>query len=239
MTPVRAVPGRNIRSAAEDKIFAENRRLIYMAVTAKQMKEIERKADEAGLSYYQMMENAGTGAYRIICEKYPEADRFIIFTGKGNNGGDGCVVARLAAKDGKKTELITVEGNPVTADAITNFGLLESLPVEIKPVDEVTVLDAAQGTVLIDAVYGTGFHGALRPAGKKACFLMNSSSAPVAALDVPSGVNCDSCEAAEGAVEADITISFHAFKPVHESEAAKRYCGESVICPIGIERSML
>ena len=202
------------------------------------MKEIERKADAAGLSYYQMMENAGTGAYRIICERYPEADRYIIFIGKGNNAGDGCVVARLAAKDGKKAELITVEGNPVTTDAITNFGLLKSLPVEIKPVDRITDLNITEGTILIDAVYGTGFHGVLRPAGEKACRLINGISAPVIALDVPSGVNCDSCEAAKNAVEADLTISFHAFKPVHENEAAKKYCGESVISPIGIERSI-
>ena len=209
-----------------------------MAVTAAQMKEIERRADAAGLSYYQMMENAGSGAYKIICERYPDADRYIIFTGKGNNGGDGCVVARLAAKDGKRAELITVDGNPVTTDAAANFGLLKNLPVEIKPLDEVDGLSITEGTLLVDAVYGTGFHGALRPAGEKACRLINAAKAPVVALDVPSGVNCDSGEAAEGAVEADLTVSFHAFKPVHENEAAKKYCGESVISPIGIERSI-
>lgn len=206
-----------------------------MTVTAAQMKEIERKADESGLSYYQMMENAGTSAYKIICEKYPAADEFIILIGKGNNGGDGCVVARLAAEDGKRAVIITVEGNPVTADAITNFGLLKNLPVEIKTIDEIREAKLSENAVVVDAIYGTGFHGSLRPAGAAACAYINSAPARVAALDVPSGVNCDTAQAADGAVKADITISFHAFKPVHENEAARAYCGESVLADIGIK----
>ena len=205
-----------------------------MSVTAAQMKEIERRADERGLSYYQMMENAGTSAYRIICERYPHADEFIIFIGKGNNGGDGCVAARLAAKEGKEVILVKTEGDPVTPDAIANFGLLKDLPAEVINLDEVQKIKPSENAVIVDAIYGTGFHGSLRAQGAKACGLINSANKPVIALDVPSGVNCDTSEAADGAVKADLTISFHAFKPVHENEAAKEYCGESVLADIGI-----
>lgn len=203
-----------------------------MTVTAAQMKEIEKKADEGGLSYRRMMENAGTAAYKIIRERFSGAESFVIFAGKGNNAGDGFVLARLAAKEGKKAKVILAEGEPRTADAIANFELLKDLPVQISSIDEIN--EPVKADIIIDAIYGTGFHGDLRPAGRKACVLINSSEGAAVALDVPSGVNCDSAKAAEGAVKALITISFHAFKPVHVSEEARQYCGESTLADIGI-----
>ena len=205
-----------------------------MAVTAAQMKEIERQANESGLSYYQMMENAGTSAFRKIREKFPDAKGFMIFIGKGNNGGDGCVVARLAAQEGFKVTLICVVGVPVTPDAVKNFELLKDLPVEIISIDEFTGLMFGSGRVIVDAIYGTGFKGELRPDGRFACDVINASGLKIAALDVPSGVNCDTSQAAEGAVKADITISFHANKPVHEDPSAAQYCGEVFTADIGI-----
>lgn len=203
-----------------------------MTVTAAQMKEIEKKADEGGLSYRRMMENAGTAAYKIVRERFPGAESFVIFAGKGNNAGDGFVLARLAAKEGKKAKVILTEGEPRTADAIANFELLKDFPVQISSIDEIN--EPVKADIIIDAIYGTGFHGDLRPAGRKACALINSSEGAAVALDVPSGVNCDSAKAAEGAVKALITISFHAFKPVHVSEEARQYCGESILADIGI-----
>ena len=203
-----------------------------MTVTAAQMKEIERQADEGGLSYRRMMENAGTAAYKIIKERFPEAKSFAIFAGKGNNAGDGFVLARLAAKEGKKALVILTEGEPKTADAVANFALFKDLPVQVISIDEIN--EPVKADIIIDAIYGTGFHGDLRPAGKKACALINSSEGAAIALDVPSGINCDSAKAAEGAVKALLTISFHAFKPVHVSEEARQYCGESILADIGI-----
>ena len=81
----------------------------YRTVTAAEMKIIEKEADENGLSYRQMMENAGTGAYMMIRERFPETEQLMIFVGKGNNGGDGCVIARLAAADGIKTNVVLCE----------------------------------------------------------------------------------------------------------------------------------
>ena len=64
-------------------------------VSSAEMKEIERIADGNGLTYRQMMENAGTAAYEVIRQRWPDAERIVIFAGKGNNGGDGFVVARM------------------------------------------------------------------------------------------------------------------------------------------------
>ena len=96
-------------------------------VTAAQMKQIEKNAFEQGMPYLQMMENAGMAAYRGIREHYPEARSLAVFIGKGNNGGDGSVIARLAAADDMKVTLVLVEGRPVTHDALLNFELIEYL----------------------------------------------------------------------------------------------------------------
>ena len=205
-----------------------------MAVTSAQMKEIERLANEGGLSYYQMMKNAGTRGFGVIRKTYPDAESFLIFIGKGNNGGDGCVAARLAAQGGFRVVLVPVAGTPVTEDALKNFRLLEDLPVIILSPNDLPLLNPAPDTMIIDAIYGTGFRGELRPDGRRACDFINASGLRVAAFDVPSGINCDTAEAAEGAVKATITIAFHENKPVHEDPAAVQYCGEVFTADIGI-----
>ena len=209
-------------------------------VGAAQMKDIERQADAEGLSYYQMMENAGTSAYTIIKDSYPAAKSIIVFAGKGNNGGDGFVVARLAANEGKKVTVVLTEGDPVTADAGRNYSLLQDLPVKITRLENMPssvadeTIQEPSADVVVDALYGTGFHGSLRPSGAHACSLMNKSPAPVVALDIPSGLNCDSGIAAEGAVRADLTITFHALKRAHVMTGSKNCCGRILVADIGI-----
>ena len=97
-------------------------------VTCGQMKILEKRADAAGLSYYQMMENAGTAAFEKICEAYGReisGTKAILFCGKGNNGGDGFVVARKLKEAGSDTTIVLVDGNPASEDAITNFNRLD------------------------------------------------------------------------------------------------------------------
>ena len=227
----------------------------YTAVTAAEMKKIEQEADAAGLSYYQMMENAGTAAYNILKEKYPAADRIVIFAGKGNNAGDGFVLARLASADGIRVFVVLVEGIPATPDAQKNYELLNGLPVEIMDLNEPGQamdfkdvetagkcrnisdigVNLSGNTVIVDAVYGTGFHGSLRPSGEKACTLINNAGCPVVALDLPSGTNADTGEASKGAVRADVTIAFHLPKPVHITESSAEYCGTVEVADIGIK----
>lgn len=214
------------------------------AVTVSEMKEIERRADEAGLSYYQMMENAGTESYKVIKDEYPGVDNLLIFCGKGNNGGDGLVVARLAVAEGQSVCVILVEGTPVTRDAVINF---EKLPETVNilgindlyekegcPVYDKIIKNDTNKTVIVDALYGTGFHGELREIGRKACNIINSLGCPVIALDVPSGCNADSREVSDGAVKADITVPFHSYKNVHVPAVIN--CGKCRLVSIGVEK---
>lgn len=262
-------------------------------VTCGEMKLLERRGDEAGLSYYQMMENAGTQAAKMIrayCEmtgvkpdegedlgkaaaaaplEYraevadrhkgtgfydtPEAVekplRVMIFCGSGNNGGDGFVVARLLANAGFQVTVVLVSGDPKTQDAGTNFQLLSDLPVSIITMDGMEEDALEQGDmpdVLVDAMFGTGFHGVLRGNGLKAAEYINTChekhGKKVFALDIPSGLGGDQlkkkkipCEI----IKADYTITFHARKPVHMRRFAARYCGEILVADIGIDEEKL
>lgn len=262
-------------------------------VTCGEMKLLERRGDEAGLSYYQMMENAGTQAAKMIrayCEMtgvkpdegenlgkaaaaapleyraevadrhkgtgfydIPEAVekplRVMIFCGSGNNGGDGFVVARLLANAGFQVTVVLVSGDPKTQDAGTNFQLLSDLPVSIITMDgaeEDTLEQGNMPDVLVDAMFGTGFHGIMRGNALKAAQYINTChekhGKKVFALDIPSGLGGDQlkkkkipCEI----IKADYTITFHARKPVHIRRFAARYCGEILVADIGIDEEKL
>lgn len=203
-------------------------------VTAAQMKQLEQAADQAGLSYRQMMENAGYRAYQAICRQFAPKSA-TIFAGKGNNGGDGFVVARLLAGDGVPVRVVLCEGTPVTEDALYNLSLLGG--VEIWLLDKLGAgieAEILSGGLIVDALYGTGFHGALRPDGRHAADLMNQASGPVCALDLPSGLEADTGRIAEGAVQADLTVCFHARKRCMEQPAAAALCGRIEVADIGI-----
>lgn len=204
-------------------------------VTAAQMKVIEQAANENGLLYIQMMENAGRAAWDLLARRFPQPGRLLVVTGKGNNGGDGFVMARVAAKSGWQVTVWLAEGEPRTPDALTNRELLKDLPVAVCSQEEIP--DPAGWDAVVDALYGTGFHGALRPAGRAACDLLHQCrrmGAFVLAVDLPSGLNTDSGEAAEGAVQADLTVAFDSRKPAHTAQEAATYCGEVRLVDIGI-----
>lgn len=88
--------------------------------------------------------------------------------------------------------------------------------------------------IIIDAIYGTGFHGEFNDEIREIARLINNSDASVYSLDIPSGLNGDTGEADPDTVKADYTIVFHCLKPAHIMESAKQYCGEIVVKGIGI-----
>ena len=208
-------------------------------VTVKEMKELEKRADEAGLSYLQMMENAGQAAVDVLLREKPYLRTVSIFCGKGNNGGDGLVMARLLRQKGIGVLIIFVEGKPVTPDAITNLFLAarEDIPMVfgIKLTEEditwITNCDA-----VVDGIYGTGFHGELHLDGEVCCGIFNQAKGFKMALDIPSGVNADTGEIAKGAICADLTVVFHEEKACHF--VSKNQCGRIVVADIGIEKAI-
>ena len=197
-------------------------------VTTAQMKELERLADAAGLPYLRMMENAGTAAARELMARVPGLKAAAVFCGRGLGA------ARRLQDAGVEVIAVLAEGEPATPDAAANREAAQDRGVHIQTLDGLTLRDEvfiARADALVDAVYGTGFHGALRPAGQRAAAMLNSGRF-VLALDVPSGVCADTGETAEGAVRAHVTVAFHAPKPCHRLAAEQ--CGTVVTADIGI-----
>ena len=215
-------------------------------VSCDRMKELERATDESGLSYYQMMENAGNIAANRINEitmatrqrPHPSERQLTacIYCGKGNNGGDGFVVARLLKQKGWDVSLVLVDGEPQTPDAITNYGLAKELGIPVADPGA----KADRPDVVVDAIYGTGFHGRLREKGAAAAAEIADAKAAgsvVFALDIPSGMGgdlTDESELDERCVKADHTVTFHAKKAVHLQDFAAKYCGQVIVADIGI-----
>ena len=190
--------------------------MTHTTVTAAEMKALEKAANDNGLLYIQMMENAGRAAFAQLRRRVPGPARRLV-----------------AAKQGWQVQVLLAEGEPKTPDAITNFGSLRDLPIEILH----DASSAAPADAVVDALYGTGFHGTLRPAGRAACDLMNrqhQNGALLLAVDLPSGINADTGAVAEGAVRADLTVTFHRAKPLHYMPGSAYYCGEVVVADIGI-----
>lgn len=236
-----------------NEILAES---LKTCVTCSQMKELENAADAAGLSYYQMMENAGYEAAKIVTsflglDALKPTDIInasmtgnptgfaLVFCGKGNNGGDGFVAARALTEKGVSVKVALVEGDPKTPDSKENFELLKGLPL----VEIIDSRNAAfnENTVIIDAIYGTGFHGAIKENAGEIIDFINSAreiGAKVFALDIPSGLSGDAAPDEDlsdaTCVHADTTISFHAAKPIHKNKTAQEFIGDLVIADIGI-----
>ena len=201
------------------------------------MKQLEQMADEAGLSYYEMMENAGTKAAQYILDAfhytYGKVEKALILCGKGNNGGDGFVVARKFLEEGIDVSVLLVEGEPVTKDAITNYELIKGkLPV-FTPEDNYLT---EEEDIIVDAIYGTGFHGELRPEAEAVIRKCNEAKIYIAALDLPSGLGGDMTFFDEPgyAVWASHTVTFHAKKPVHENQMVQYLMGKIEVADIGI-----
>lgn len=209
-----------------------------MIVTSKQMKQIEQAACEQGMSMERMMENAGSAAAAAIRRTIDVNGLFVtVFCGKGNNGGDGFVVARRLAEGGANVVVVMTDGLPHTPQA---QGMYEHLQLM-----EMAIVDYGQDLaylterlsvtdILVDAIYGTGFHGELDETHKDICRLLNGVGARIFSLDIPSGVNADTGAADSCSVRAHMTLVFDSLKPAIVMPRAAAYCGKAVLCDIGI-----
>lgn len=213
-----------------------------LIVTCTQMKEMESNSIKNGISSLRMMENAGSAAARYIRETVKiSGKRCTVICGHGNNGGDGFVVARKLLEQGAKVTAIMISGSPKTAEASEMLDRLSArqgahiLSYEKNP-ECLTSMDSSD--IIIDAVYGTGFHGTIRDdAANKAIDSVNSSGAKVFALDMPSGSNADTGEVSGKSVKADVTIAFAAPKIGQFLFPAANYCGKVVYVGIGLPES--
>ncbi len=190
------------------------------------IRKIEQNANKGGISFLDMMENAGAGAVKEILKRIEVVGKtVVIVAGGGNNGGDGYAVARLLENEGAFVRILkTDEPSTDTAKemAARFFGEVTSF--------EVSYLYEAD--IIIDALFGIGLSRILDEKYAEIIKVINSSSAVKISLDIPSGVFADSNEV-KIAVKADLTTTFIARKPSSVLYPAAEFYGECVTVDIG------
>jgi ADP-dependent NAD(P)H-hydrate dehydratase / NAD(P)H-hydrate epimerase len=197
---------------------------------AEGMRAVDRWAIEAqGVPSLELMEAAGTAVADAVASLAPQGPVRVV-CGKGNNGGDGFVAARVLAGMGFEVEtLLLWPGEELSGDAEVTFKRVPAQLVE----GELAPRLAGSGAV-VDAIFGTGFSGAAREPAAAAIAAINGCGAPVIACDIASGVDASSGEVAGEAVRADVTVSFHGAKLGQRIAPGKRLTGDLVVVPIGI-----
>ncbi len=210
------------------------------------MKELDRlTAEEYGISGLILMENAGAGAARIILEETDPLATALILCGKGNNGGDGFVVARHLANAGVKTKvLLFCESSALKGDAKTNmlaYRAMQGKIIEVTTREQFKKVHHSfhHNHVLVDALLGTGFSGEITGLYADCIKTMNNAKVPTVSLDIPSGMNGDLSEENEHAVRADHTITFGCYKPVHCLYPASEQCGRVHLAEISIPNRLI
>jgi NAD(P)H-hydrate epimerase len=219
-----------------------------LALTRQQSREIDRIAIENyGIPSIVLMENAGRGCVDVL-ERIGIDGPVVILCGKGNNAGDGFVIARHLEIRGYTSRVVLLcSPDELRGDAATNFAILQKTGVPITThVDEslrdskARVLDG-RGHVdwLIDAVLGTGAVGEPRPPFDAAIDWMNDQPAKKLAVDVPSGLDCDTGQPAAHTIRADHTCTFAAMKIGFTQPSAKPFTGTVHVCDIGVPPQLI
>jgi hydroxyethylthiazole kinase-like uncharacterized protein yjeF len=198
------------------------------------MRDVDRWAiEEMGVPSRQLMEAAGRAVAEAVGELEPRGSVRVV-CGKGNNGGDGLVAARYLAEAGYEVEVLLLwPAGELSADAGANLERLSGTGRVDNVGDDVGGRLAGSGAV-VDAIFGTGFSGAPRDPAAAAIAAINACGAPVVACDVASGVDASSGEVEGLAVEADVTVSFHAAKLGHRIAPGKWHTGALRVAPIGV-----
>ncbi len=194
-------------------------------LTAAEMASTDRRTAEGfGVSLGVLMENAGAAVARFCLLRYPAAKRVAVLCGKGNNGGDGLVAARALAANGRSVKVVLLgSADDVKGEAAAALHALEedAPGVTVEEVTDRERLDAVRsallwGELIVDAVVGTGFVPPLRGPAAAVRDLLAESSAPVVAVDLPSGWDADATEEREpGAFRADAVVTFTRPKRAH------------------------
>jgi len=191
--------------------------------------------EERGIPSLDLMETAGGALAREVELLLQGSDRspVRIVCGKGNNGGDGLVAARLLRDAGHEVDVLLLwPASELSPDSSANLERLDGAYTEVTGGSLGPAL-AGSGAI-VDAIFGTGFEGAPREPAAAAIDAINSSGSPVAACDIPSGVDGSTGEVAGAAVDADLTVTFHSRKVGQFVAPGKWRTGRLVVAPIGI-----
>ncbi len=216
-----------------------------VTMTAQQLRDFDYQAiNTLGIPGTVLMENAGRSCAELIISTLADKPNpnVCIFCGTGNNGGDGYVIARHLLNDGFKVTVV-ICGNPekVKADAKTNLDILKKMrqPIETLDMNAADIKAhvrsfTADTDMIVDAIFGTGLSGELRDNYQQLIESINARNTPILAVDIPSGLDCDTAKLLGQAIKADYTVTFVAPKPAFACPQVTNYTGQIFIASIGI-----
>jgi len=202
-----------------------------------EMKEADtRTIEELGIPSQLLMERAGLSVVQVMIEEIPDLFKLnvVVLCGKGNNGGDGLVVARELLRKGSRVTVVLM-GEPRSEESASNLRWYRKLGGKVIAPENIEDLrdTIVEAPVLVDAVFGIGFRGNLGDEYRKLFEYVNISRAFKVAVDIPSGVNADTGEMAF-AVHCDVTVTFGAPKLGHVLPPGRFACGRLKVADIGI-----
>lgn len=216
-----------------------------LVLTRAQVRDVDRRAIEHyGIMGLVLMENAGRNAAQLLLQLGINGS-VIICCGKGNNAGDGFVIARhLENAEVSVTVLLASPSTTLAGDAAVNFGVLQKTGTRIIEPSSTDLVRLWQGELaasdwIVDALLGTGTQGALREPFITAIDAVNAAGKKVLAVDLPSGMDCDTGQSLGRCVRAAHTATFVARKPGFDAPGAAAYTGQIHVIDIGVPNRLL
>ena len=216
--------------------------------TAEEMQELDRKAIETyRIPGIVLMENAGRGAAEVIAKIFPDLHKkkIAIIAGKGNNGGDGFVIARYLLNNGIPVRVyLLTDPKGLRGDAETNFNVFHRMKGEVISVpsskDYIKVKrDLERFDILVDGIFGTGLDAEVRGYYREVIDHLNTLQKPMVAIDIPSGLDADTGKPLGAAIRASLTITFGLPKIGHLIPPGINYVGEVKVIGIGIPKRLV
>jgi len=212
-------------------------------VTAEQMRRVDELSIEVhDIPGHELMDRAGARVVEQISARWSglEGLRIVVVCGKGNNGGDGLVVARLLRQSG--VDVVTYLLEPESCfgtDARIHAQRLRDAGIETQLVQSPAELELATHDLIVDAILGTGIRGSARP--REAAFIevLNLSGLPIVAIDLPSGLDADTGVIDGAAIKASLTVTFDLPKIAHLFYPARELCGALALTEIGFPAAAL
>lgn len=216
-------------------------------ITAESMQEIDRRTiAEFGIPGLELMENAGQRCAEEIIDRFGSTGNnwAVVIAGKGNNGGDGYVIARLLAGKGWNVSVFVLSSRAeISGDAAVNMERLDPGMVNFCVSDEefqgLLRDEILQADLIVDAMLGTGLNSDVSGLYRQAIELVNASGRPVVAVDIPSGVHATTGRVMGDAVRARLTVTFACAKPGHVLFPGADHTGRLVIADIGIPPELI
>jgi len=216
-----------------------------LVLTREQSRQVDRLAiEQYGISGLVLMENAGRGVADVLC-RLGIAGPVVICCGKGNNAGDGFVIARHLDLRGHAVRvLLWAQPEELTGDAAANFHILAKTDVPIEVLgssrDAGRLANQLDGAAwIVDGLLGTGARGEPRPPLDAVIDQLNAVGVAKLAIDVPSGLDCDTGRPASHTIRAAETCTFVAAKPGFFVHGAEQYVGRLHVLDIGAPRGLV